>query len=136
MKIKQQPLIDEQNDTESDAAMIDLHDVSADDQEQEYEYAFEDKMDERSIELINYEEDAFGTPSISPRKLFPSAHHQSNKELLELHKHLLERDYNDVQALRLEKHQLEMSILKADLAHKTMEHQKRMDILNKRYEQS
>lgn len=55
-----------------------------------------------------------------------------SKELLEFQKELMQHEYDDMQALRAEKHQLEMAILKADLAHKTMEHQKRMEILNKK----
>lgn len=136
-KVKHQTTVDDLNDGESDAAMVDMQDISADDPDQVYEYSYEDKMDERSIELINFEEDALASPITSHQKSLASAHMQTaNRELLEMQKQLLEREYNDLHAFRLERHQLEMSILKAELAHKTIEHQKRMDILNKKLQNS
>lgn len=136
--MKQQAISDEQNDAESDA-MADLNepDISADDNDQVYEYAFDDKMDERSIELINFEEDVLASPNTNRHRSMSNGQlHATNKELLELQKQLLEREYNDLYAFRSERHQLEMSILKAELAHKTIEHQKRMDILNKKLQHS
>lgn len=136
-KQKQQMITDEQNDAESDAANGDVPDISAEDHDEIYEYAYDDKIDERSVELINFEEDALASPATNHQKLIVNEQlRTANKELLEMQKCLLEREYNDLYAFRLERHQLEMSILKAELAHKTIEHQKRMDILNKKLEHS
>lgn len=137
-KLKHQTIVDDLNDADSDAAIVDMQDITADDPDQEvYEYSYEDKMDERSIELINFEEDALASPITNHQKSLASAHMQTaNRELLEMQKQLLEREYNDLHSFRLERHQLEMSILKTELAHKTIEHQKRMDILNKKFQNS
>lgn len=136
IKAKPHTITDDLNDAESDAAMVDTNDIT-DDHEQVYEYSFEDKMDEPSIELINFEEDALASSSTThPKSIASMQLHTADKELLDMQKQLLEREYNDLYAFRLERHQLEMSILKAELAHKTIEHQKRMDILNKKFQHS
>lgn len=130
-KAKRQLVVDEHNDGDSEVGEV--HDMNVDDQDPVFEFAYDDKIDERSIELINFEDEAIDSPVRTHHKSTATLQlHTANKELLEMQKTLLEREYNDLYAFRLERHQLEMSILKAELAHKTMEHQKRMDILNKK----
>lgn len=129
MKIKQQTL------SELDNEVADITELnSTDDNEQVYEFDFDDKIDERSIEMINYEEETFASPLPMGKANAPLL--AANRELLETQKQLMEREHNYVYEFRLERHQLEMSILKAELAHKTVEHQKRMDILNKKLQNS
>lgn len=56
-----------------------------------------------------------------------------HKRKLRDEKHLLERaEFDHMKKLRDEKHQLEIAILKADLTHKTLEHQKQMELLNEK----
>lgn len=55
---------------------------------------------------------------------------QSDRSLIEFQKKLMQMEYDDMRKLRHEKHQLEIAILKADLTHKTLEHQKQMEIMN------
>lgn len=52
--------------------------------------------------------------------------------LLELKKKLMQMEFDDMKKLRHEKHQLEIAILKAELTNKTLEHQKQMELLNKK----
>lgn len=58
-----------------------------------------------------------------------------DRSLLEFQKKLMQMEYDDMKKLRHEKHQLEMAILKADLTHKTLEHQKQMELLNKKLQE-
>lgn len=53
-----------------------------------------------------------------------------NKELIDLRKELIQREYDEIQAQRLEKHRLEMEILRAELQHKEEEHRKRMELFD------
>lgn len=59
-----------------------------------------------------------------------------DKSVIELQKKLLQVEHDEILKQRAEKHQLEISILKAELAHKTMEHQKRMELLSKQLSDS
>lgn len=59
-----------------------------------------------------------------------------DRSLIELQKTLMKLEYEEIRKMRVEKHQLEVAILKAELAHKTMEHQKRMEVLNKNLSES
>lgn len=61
----------------------------------------------------------------------PLSHAAPDKSVIELQKKLLQAEHDEIIKQRAEKHQLEISILKAELAHKTMEHQKRMEVLSK-----
>lgn len=65
------------------------------------------------------------------RSIVPSSNVTPDKSLVELQKKLLQAEHDEMLKQRAEKHQLEISILKAELAHKTMEHQKRMELLSK-----
>lgn len=55
-----------------------------------------------------------------------------DKELIDFQKELMQREFDEVRAMRQEKHRLEMQILNAELKHKFAEHQKQLEILNKR----
>lgn len=55
-----------------------------------------------------------------------------DRSLLEFQKKLMQAEFDDMKKLRHEKHQLEIAILKADLTHRTLEHQKQMELLNKK----
>lgn len=55
-----------------------------------------------------------------------------DRSLIDFQKKLMQMEYDDMKKLRHEKHQLEIAILKADLTHKTLEHQKQMELLNKK----
>lgn len=69
--------------------------------------------------------------SVATNKITTSNSHCC-EELIELRKKLLRREYDDIRTLRLEKHKLEMNILKAELQHKTDEHKKRMEWLDQK----
>lgn len=56
--------------------------------------------------------------------------------LIELQKKLLQAEHDEVRKQRAEKHQLEIAILRAELAHKTMEHQKRMEVMTAKLNES
>lgn len=64
------------------------------------------------------------------------SHITPDKSVIELQKQLLQAEHDEIIKQRAEKHQLEISILKAELAHKTMEHQKRMEVLSKQLSDS
>lgn len=70
------------------------------------------------------------------RPAVPLLHAAPDKSIIELQKKLLQDEYDEIIKQRAEKHQLEISILKAELAHKTMEHQKRMELLSKQLSDS
>lgn len=55
-----------------------------------------------------------------------------DKELIDFQKELMQKEFDEVRAMRQEKHKLEMQILSAELKHKFIEHQKQLEILNKR----
>lgn len=55
-----------------------------------------------------------------------------DRSLIEFQKKLMQAEFDHMKKLREEKHQLEIAILKADLTHKTLEHQKQMELLNKK----
>lgn len=65
------------------------------------------------------------------RPSMPLSQPTQDKSVIELQKKLLQAEHDEILKQRAEKHQLEISILKAELAHKTMEHQKRMELLSK-----
>lgn len=56
----------------------------------------------------------------------------NDRSLIEFQKKLMQAEFDHMKKLRDEKHQLEIAILKADLTHKTLEHQKQMELLNKK----
>lgn len=60
----------------------------------------------------------------------------NDNSLVEFQKKLMQLEYEEMRKLRAEKHSLEIAILKAELAHKTMEHQKQMELLNKKLNNS
>lgn len=62
----------------------------------------------------------------------PGKRPAGDSSLVEFQKKLLQAEHDEMRKLRNEKHMLEIAILKAELAHKTMEHQKRMEVLNKK----
>lgn len=55
-----------------------------------------------------------------------------DKELVDFQKELMQKEFDEVRAMRQAKHKLEMQILTAELKHKFIEHQKQLEILNKR----
>lgn len=55
-----------------------------------------------------------------------------DRSLLELKKKLLQDEHDHQKKLRDEKHQLELAILRADLTNKTLQHQKQMELLEKK----
>lgn len=55
-----------------------------------------------------------------------------DRDLVDFQKQLMQREFDEVRAMRQEKHKLEMEILSAELRHKYIEHQKKLEILNKR----
>lgn len=70
------------------------------------------------------------------RPSMPVSQPTQDKSVIELQKKLLQAEHDEILKQRAEKHQLEISILKAELAHKTMEHQKRMELLSKQLSDS
>lgn len=55
-----------------------------------------------------------------------------DKDLIEFQKQLMQKEFDELRAMRQEKHKLEMQILTAELKHKYIEHQKQLEFLNKR----
>lgn len=88
----------------------------------EYEYVRK-PIAKRPRESITYE----GSPSYKRTSM--------DRSLLEFQKKLMQAEFDDIKKLRHEKHQLEIAILKADLTHKTLEHQKQMELLNKKIQE-
>lgn len=58
-----------------------------------------------------------------------------DRSVLEFQKKLMQMEFDDMKKLRHEKHQLEIAILKAELTNKTLEHQKQMELLNKKLQE-
>lgn len=88
----------------------------------DYEYVRKPSS-KRQRESITYE----GSPSYKRTPV--------DRSLLEFQKKLMQAEFDDIKKLRHEKHQLEIAILKADLTHKTLEHQKQMELLNKKIQE-
>lgn len=127
-------VIDQCESTESDA--------------EEYVFEVENcKADDRSIEAIEEnnsllnQEYEYKTPAKRLRESNTYDGSPSYKRaavdhtLLDFQKKLMQMEFDDIKKLRHEKHQLEMAILKADLTHKTLEHQKQMELLNKKIQE-
>lgn len=55
-----------------------------------------------------------------------------DRDLVDFQKQLMQREFDEVRAMRQEKHKIEMEILSVELKHKYIEHQKKLEILNKR----
>lgn len=108
------------------------------------------KVDERSIEsieesgsVINQEYEYIRKPAA--KRLRESNAYEGtspsykptpvDRSLIEFQKKLMQMEYDDMKKLRHEKHQLEIAILKADLTNKTLEHQKQMELLNKKLQE-
>lgn len=97
-------------------------------------------LEESQFECADYEVIRHNVPSARKRHHDSTLLDQSpmikrtahDTSLVEFQKKLMQLEYEEMRKLRAEKHALEMSILKADLAHKTMEHQKRMEVLSKK----
>lgn len=97
-------------------------------------------LDESQLDGGEYEVVRRAVPSARKRPHEPSLLDQSpmlkrtayDTGLVDFQKKLMQLEYEEMRKLRAEKHALEISILKADLAHKTMEHQKRMEVLTKK----
>ena len=62
----------------------------------------------------------------------PISSTRCDKELVELKKELMQKEFDEARTMRQQKHQLEMDLLRMELRHKEMEHQKRMALMNKR----
>ena len=108
------------------------------------------KADDRSIEsieesgsLINTEYEYIRKPP-NKRLRESNAYEGSSpsykrtpvdRSLIEFQKKLMQMEFDDIKKLRHEKHQLEIAILKADLTNKTLEHQKQMELLNKKLQE-
>lgn len=73
--------------------------------------------------------------NVSPSYKRAPANSADRIALLEFQKKLMQAEFDDMKKLRHEKHQLEIAILKADLTHKTLEHQKQMELLNKKIQE-
>lgn len=86
----------------------------------EYELIRRSESRKRQIEHI----------SLDSQPILKRTAHDSS--LVDFQKKLMQLEYEEMRKLRTEKHALEIAILKADLAHKTMEHQKRMEVLTKK----
>lgn len=89
---------------------------------QDYEYIRKPAA-KRQRESVAYE----GSPSFKRTPV--------DRSLLEFQKRLMQMEFDDMKKLRHEKHQLEMAILKAELTNKTLEHQKQMELLNKKLQE-
>lgn len=72
------------------------------------------------------------TTSTTYRRVSGGGGSGSDRSIIELQKKLMQDEFDHMKKLRDEKHQLEIAILKADLTHKTLEHQKQMELLNKK----
>lgn len=57
--------------------------------------------------------------------------HNINKELMELKKELMLRDFDEMQEMRREKHRFEIEILRRELEFKKIEHRKKIELLDK-----
>lgn len=108
------------------------------------------KADERSIESIEESGSLINTEYEYIRKPPAKRSRESNtyegsspsykrtpidRSLIEFQKKLMQMEFDDIKKLRHEKHQLEIAILKADLTNKTLEHQKQMELLNKKLQE-
>lgn len=103
----------------------------------EFEY-----VSHRSKPTVKRMRESTGTPhefttSTAYRRVCGSGGITSNytsheRSLIELQKKLLQDEFDHKKKLRDEKHQLECAILKADLTNKTLEHQKQMELLDKK----
>lgn len=116
---------------------------------EEYVFEVENKGDDRSIESIEENSSVLNQDYEYIRKTPAKRLRESNAydgspsykrtpvdhTLLEFQKKLMQMEFDDIKKLRHEKHQLEMAILKADLTHKTLEHQKQMELLNKKLQE-
>lgn len=107
------------------------------------------KMDERSLESVEENNSMLNQDYEYNRR--PSAKRQReslvyegspsykrapvDRSLLEFQKKLMQMEFDDIRKLRHEKHQLEIAILKAELTNKTLEHQKQMELLNKKLQE-
>lgn len=58
-----------------------------------------------------------------------------DRSIIEFQKKLMQAEFDHMKKLRDEKHTLEIAILKADLTNKTLEHQKKMELLNKKLQE-
>lgn len=112
--------------SQQNSAFEDDQNDNFDDQNENYET---EKLETRSIELIPCEEDETAPLGITSMQQMLS----SNKEIVELQKELMQREHNQLKQMRIEKHQMELSLLKTEIAHRTLEHQKRMEILEKKH---
>lgn len=106
--------------------------------------------DERTHDLTN--DDSYGvqqsefdteltkkrkqTKIFDPLEMTGKATTVTDRSLIEFQKKLMQMEFDELRKFRAEKHQLEVAILKAELAHKTIEHQKRMEILSKKLNES
>lgn len=89
---------------------------------QEYEY-IRKPPNKRLRESNTYE----GSPSYKGTPI--------DQSLIDFQKKLMQAEYDDKKKLRHEKHQLEIALLKAELTNKTLEHQKQMELLNKKLQE-
>lgn len=143
---------DNADDTDEDRLMlmpdeyiVEPIDTGDSDQEEYITYEVERRGDEQSIEILDDNQMDSNDYEIYRRNpvrkrpsefntndLPPSKRPATDNSLVELQKKLLQSDHDEMRKLRNEKHMLEIAILKAELAHKTMEHQKRMEVLTKK----
>lgn len=57
--------------------------------------------------------------------------HNISKELMELKKELMLREFDELQEMRREKHRFEIEILRRELEFKKIEHRKKIELLDK-----
>lgn len=88
----------------------------------EYEY-----VRKSTVKRVSEPNVSDGTPSYKRTSV--------DRSLLEFQKKLMQMEFDDIKKLRHEKHKLEIAILTADLTHKTLEHQKQMELLNKKLQE-
>lgn len=104
--------------------------------EQSIEILDDGQMDSPDYEIYRRNPARKRPNDFSTNDLPPSKRPSIDNSLIEFQKKLLQAEHDETRKLRNEKHMLEIAILKADLAHKTMEHQKRMEVLSKKLNNS
>lgn len=135
----------------SEEYVIEPIEANDSDQEEYVEFELDNRHDDRSIqsmdentamevneyELIRKQPCAKRLRQQSILDSSPTFKRTTNdNSLIEFQKKLMQLEYEEMRKLRAEKHSLEIAILKAELAHKTMEHQKQMELLNKKLNNS
>lgn len=94
-------------------------------------------LEDTTIEFINVNDGTFKSNQHTLNAVgnISTDAHSHEKELIDFRKELMQREYDEMRTLRLEKHKLEMEILRADLEHKRTEHEKRVAVLDQKLKQ-